>query len=75
MAFFWDLFDSVNSARYDLGQDTVQFTPAAILYRLSENYPSFPDFYNGFVANGWWGASATAVEQLRIVNGLNVSGQ
>ncbi len=66
-AFFWDLFDSVNSPTYDASIDTVIY-PLTFLLNWG-SYSSFPAFYDNFQSRGLFN---TAVPGVRTVNKLDV---
>ena len=64
--FFWDYFDSVNSATYDSSLDTVAF--GSSLPYLKSNWPgtetSFSGWYNDMLNQGKFGSQAAAVLSL-----------
>ena len=67
-AFFWDLFDSTNSASHDGSIDTVGYSLSFLQNWTS--YSSFPAFYDSFQSRGLF---SPAVPGIRTVNGLNVA--
>ena len=66
-AFFWDLFDAVNSSSQDGGVDTVTY-PLNFLQNWN-TYSSFPSFYSDFQGRGLFNS---AVPAIRTVNKLDV---
>jgi hypothetical protein len=66
-AFFWDIFDSTNSASWDLGVDTIEY-PLSLLanWRSGSCYGSFDDFYQNFASRSLWTIGGT--DTLRTVN-------